>query len=215
MPYVCKMNNSQMRRTAVERCSLFSLCPLSFSEEAEPEATEFDLGTKIKTPKEVMLEELSLMKGKGSKMFKMRQARVEKFIVSTENLQNLQNLVPSKGGEMKTPPTPAPKPELPKEEVDPEAEKLKRRSEYVKTYISPWERAMKDDEELKATMRPQMPGPYVYQDLPKYKSFNRYVQVIFAKCWDKSCDFVHFFQQFHHIQVHLKKIVYYGKALFQ
>lgn len=143
-------------------------------EEAEPEATEFDLGTKIKTPKEVMLEELSLMKGKGSKMFKMRQARVEKFIVSTENLQNLQNLVPSIGGEMKTPPTPAPKPELPKaDEVDPEAEKLKRRSEYVKTYISPWERAMKDDEELKATMRPQMPGPYVYQDLPKYKSFNR------------------------------------------
>jgi len=33
-----------------------------------------------------MLEELSLMKNKGSKMFKMRQKRVEKFIVSDENL---------------------------------------------------------------------------------------------------------------------------------
>ncbi|XP_072523757.1 myozenin-1b [Salminus brasiliensis] len=142
-------------------------------EETEPEATEFDLGTKIKTPKEVMLEELSLMKGKGSKMFKMRQQRVEKFIISTENLENLQKLVPSLGCEMTTPPVPAPKPELPKDEVDPEAEKQKRRSEYVKTYVSPWERAMKDDEELKATMKPQMPGPYVYQDLPKYKSFNR------------------------------------------
>lgn len=36
-----------------------------------------------------MLEELSLMKGKGSKMFKMRQQRVDKFIISTENLVSL------------------------------------------------------------------------------------------------------------------------------
>ncbi|TWW78353.1 Myozenin-1 Calsarcin-2 [Takifugu flavidus] len=48
--------------------------------ESEPEASEFDLGKKIKTPKEIMLEELSLMKNRGSKMFKMRQKRVEKFI---------------------------------------------------------------------------------------------------------------------------------------
>lgn len=48
--------------------------------ESEPEASEFDLGTKISTPKDVMLEELSLLKNKGSKMFKMRQLRVEKFI---------------------------------------------------------------------------------------------------------------------------------------
>lgn len=48
--------------------------------ESEPEASEFDLGTKISTPKDVMLEELSLLKNKGSKMFKMRQLRVERFI---------------------------------------------------------------------------------------------------------------------------------------
>lgn len=48
--------------------------------ESEPEASEFDLGTKISTPKDIMLEELSLLKNKGSKMFKMRQLRVEKFI---------------------------------------------------------------------------------------------------------------------------------------
>lgn len=52
----------------------------------DPDAAEFDLGTKIKTPKDVMLEELSLMKNKGSKMFQMRQQRVEKFIVTNENL---------------------------------------------------------------------------------------------------------------------------------
>ncbi|KAL0179451.1 hypothetical protein M9458_024893, partial [Cirrhinus mrigala] len=59
------------------------------------------------------------------------------------------------------------------EEVNAEEEKEKRRREYIKTYVSPWERAMKDDEELKETMKLKMPGPQVYKDLPKYKSFNR------------------------------------------
>lgn len=52
---------------------------------SDPEASELDLGTKIKTPKDVMLEELSLLNNKGSKMFKMRQQRVEKFIVTNQN----------------------------------------------------------------------------------------------------------------------------------
>lgn len=38
------------------------------------------MGKKIRVPKDVMLEELSLLKNKGSKMFKMRQIRVERFI---------------------------------------------------------------------------------------------------------------------------------------
>ena len=54
--------------------------------ESDPEASEFDLGTKIKTPKDVMLEELSLLNNKGSKMFRMRQQRVERFIVSDESM---------------------------------------------------------------------------------------------------------------------------------
>ncbi|KAM9426592.1 myozenin-1b [Pholidichthys leucotaenia] len=141
-------------------------------DESDPEASEFDLGTKIKTPKDVMLEELSLLKNKGSKMFKMRQQRVEKFIVTNENMQNFQNLL------MSPPPVP-PRPEMPKEEivketVDAEAEKQKRRKEYVRTYVSPWERAMKDNDELKATMKPCMPGPIQkHPEPPHYKSFNR------------------------------------------
>ncbi|KAK7122615.1 hypothetical protein R3I94_019659 [Phoxinus phoxinus] len=135
------------------------------------EASELDLGTKIKAPRDVMLEELSLMKNKGSKMFKMRQKRVEQFIISDENLINL-HLVPSLECEMTAPPEPSPKPEPTQEEVNAEAEKEKRR-EYVNTYISPWEHAMKDDKELKETMRWKMPGPQVHKDLPKYKSFNR------------------------------------------
>ncbi|KAM9837561.1 myozenin-1b [Aulostomus maculatus] len=141
-------------------------------DESDPEATEFDLGTKIKTPKDLMLEELSLMTNKGSKMFRMRQQRVDRFIVTNEHMQNLQNLL------MSPPPTP-PKPEPPKEEVveetvDEEVEKQMKSKEYVRTYISPWERAMRGNEELTATMKTSMPGPIrIHPELPLYKSFNR------------------------------------------
>lgn len=64
------------------------------------------------------------------------------------------------------------------EEVNAKAEKKKRQLEYVKTYISPWEHAMKDDEKLKETMRWKMPGPQVHKELPKYKSFNRYYDIL-------------------------------------
>lgn len=140
-------------------------------DEPDSEAAEFDLGTKIKTPKDVMLEELSLLKNKGSKMFQMRQMRVEKFIVTSENLTNLENL-------LILPPPPPPKPEIIKEEEKPEVndveEKERRRKEYVRTYVSPWERAMKGDEILVATMKGAMPEPIkIHAELPQYKSFNR------------------------------------------
>ncbi|XP_028287192.1 myozenin-1b isoform X3 [Parambassis ranga] len=147
------------------------LSNVSQNEDESDAEAEFDLGTKIKTPKDVMLEELSLLKNKGSKMFRMRQQRVEKFIVTNENMQNLQNLL------MSPPPIP-PKPELPKEEfeetVNEEEERERRRKEYVRTYVSPWERAMKGNDELKATMKPSMPGPIqIHPELPQYKSFNK------------------------------------------
>lgn len=50
----------------------------------------------------------------------------------------------------------------------------KKKYEVVKTYMSPWERAMKGDKELMATMKIQMPGPIVEKDIPKYKCFNRW-----------------------------------------
>lgn len=59
---------------------MVSMCSLPVEYESDPEASEFDLGKKIKTPRDIMLEELSLLNNKGSKMFKMRQKRVEKFI---------------------------------------------------------------------------------------------------------------------------------------
>jgi len=140
-------------------------------DEADADPAELDLGTKIKTPKDVMLEELSLMKNKGSKMFQMRQQRVERFIVTNENMNNLENL-------LILPPLPPPKPEMVKKEDKPEVneaeEKQRRRKQYVRTYVSPWERAMRGDEILVATMKGQMPGPIqMHLELPQYKSFNR------------------------------------------
>ncbi|KAJ8418376.1 hypothetical protein AAFF_G00140850 [Aldrovandia affinis] len=202
--------------------------------ESEPEASEFDLGTKIRVPKDIMLEELSLLKNKGSKMFKLRKQRVERFIYENnpdlfnqESMDNFQKLVPSLGGKMMTvgghmvggmmvghagsggqAPIPPPKPgshgkgggagslsagghgsaggghghgliNLEGGEHGAAGDRAglsargKKRLEYVRTYISPWERAMKGNEELTATMRSHMPGPHVHGNLPKYKCFNR------------------------------------------
>jgi len=58
--------------------------------------------------------------------------------------------------------------------MDEEAENEKRRKEYAPTYISPWERAMKGNEELTSTMKAYMPGPIqMHREMPLYKSFNR------------------------------------------
>lgn len=45
---------------------------------------------------------------------------------------------------------------------------------HMKTYIAPWEKAMKGDESLIATLKTAMPGPIQQRDVPKYKCFNRY-----------------------------------------
>ncbi|XP_068597299.1 myozenin-1a isoform X2 [Brachionichthys hirsutus] len=200
--------------------------------ESEPEASEFDLGTKIKTPKDVMLEELSLLKNRGSKMFKMRKQRVEKFIYennpdvfSSDSMDNLQKFVPSLGGQMgcqminvgghflskeagqvnygglpvgSGAPVPPPKPGSKAEGaggaggagdaggVSGDAQEkggqgegagggsvTAKKHRQVKIYVSPWEKAMKGDVILVATMKTTMPGPIKQKDFPKWRSFNR------------------------------------------
>lgn len=42
---------------------------------------QLDLGKKVSVPQDLMMEELSLFANKGSKMFQMRQKRVDKFTV--------------------------------------------------------------------------------------------------------------------------------------
>uniref|UniRef100_H3CPT0 Myozenin 1 n=1 Tax=Tetraodon nigroviridis TaxID=99883 RepID=H3CPT0_TETNG len=193
------------------------------------DASEFDLGKKIKTPKEIMLEELSLMKNRGSKMFKMRQQRVEKFIYennpdlfTSESMDNLQKFVPSLGGQMggqminvgghsfskeaghmnfvglhrggghPVPPHKAWEQKgggnrektgkgegggaaVPTMDVIVAGGRSDGKTKYpqAKTYVSPWEKAMKGDKELIATLKTSMPGPLSKKDIPKWKSFNR------------------------------------------
>lgn len=44
---------------------------------------------------------------------------------------------------------------------------------HVKTYVSPWEKAMKGDEGLLATLKTNMPHPNAKRELLQYKCFNR------------------------------------------
>ncbi|XP_068114150.1 myozenin-1 [Hyperolius riggenbachi] len=75
--------------------------------EGEQDASRLNLGKKISVPREIMLEELSLSSNKGSKMFKLRQKRVEKFIYennpdvfSDNSLDHFQKFIPSVGGQL-------------------------------------------------------------------------------------------------------------------
>uniref|UniRef100_A0A3Q2R175 Myozenin 2b n=1 Tax=Fundulus heteroclitus TaxID=8078 RepID=A0A3Q2R175_FUNHE len=51
--------------------------------------TVMDLGKKLSTPKDIMLEELSLLSNRGSRLFKMRQRRSDKY--TFESIQNEAN----------------------------------------------------------------------------------------------------------------------------
>ncbi|KAM4636223.1 myozenin-1 [Discoglossus pictus] len=77
------------------------------SEEGEQDSSRLNLGKKISVPRDIMLEELSLLSNKGSKMFKLRQKRVEKFIYennpdvfSDNSLDHFQKFIPSVGGQL-------------------------------------------------------------------------------------------------------------------
>ncbi|XP_044276055.1 myozenin-1 [Varanus komodoensis] len=79
---------------------------LELTQEAMPqEGSKLNLGKKISIPRDVMLEELSLLTNRGSKMFKLRQMRVEKFIYENNpdiftdsSVDNFQRFIPSVGG---------------------------------------------------------------------------------------------------------------------
>ncbi|XP_062333629.1 myozenin-2b isoform X2 [Osmerus eperlanus] len=147
-----------------------------------------DLGKKLSTPKDIMLEELSLLSNRGSRLFKMRQRRSEKY--TFESIQNETNMqlnndlenteITEDGG--KTPPnTPAlgnpPNPENiapgyggPLQDVP--AEKFNSTA-VPKSYHSPWEQAIINDPALAETLNLKMPAPEPRPEGPDYKSFNR------------------------------------------
>uniref|UniRef100_A0A667YZ99 Myozenin 2a n=1 Tax=Myripristis murdjan TaxID=586833 RepID=A0A667YZ99_9TELE len=143
-----------------------------------------DLGKKVSVPKDIMLEELSFASNRGSRLFKMRQRRSEKYTFeSIQNEANKQSNPPQTShdtADTRTEPTPdsiAPVCALissgyggPLKDIPPE----KFNSTAIpKSYHSPWEQAIINDPNLADTLISHMPEPEPLPELPGYKSFNR------------------------------------------
>ncbi|XP_026216390.1 myozenin-2b [Anabas testudineus] len=138
-----------------------------------------DLGKKLSTPKDIMLEELSLLSNRGSRLFKMRQRRSDKY--TFESIQNeanaqLNNDILAQNThmvEIKVDAT-AHGNTLNAENTvsDMMAEKLNTTS-MPKSYHSPWEEAILGDPDLAETLKQRMPALGPRQELPEYRCFNR------------------------------------------
>ncbi|XP_028260681.1 myozenin-2b [Parambassis ranga] len=130
-----------------------------------------DLGKKLCTPKDIMLEELSLLSNRGSRLFKMRQRRSDKY--TFESIQNeanaqLNNMLNENTHtvEIKVDAPPG------SNEENTVSEKLNATAT-SKSYHSPWEEAILGDPDLVETVKLRMPPPDPRPELPEYKSFNR------------------------------------------
>ncbi|XP_059210176.1 myozenin-2-like isoform X2 [Centropristis striata] len=167
------------------------------------EDAEMDLGKKMNTPKDIMLEELSLASNRGSRLFKMRQRRSEKFTyesIQNENNKQLNNTTNSEtangtatdshsgenNGEVdQSPNVPSDNPDT---SMVPNPDRIapgyggplkdvppeKFNSTSVpKSYHSPWQQAISSDPTLADTLITNMSQPEPRPDLPGYKSFNR------------------------------------------
>ncbi|XP_054457067.1 myozenin-2a [Anoplopoma fimbria] len=150
-----------------------------------------------------MLEELSLASNRGSRLFKMRQRRSEKYTFETiqnENNNKLNNMILSQtengsatdnhssqnnadGDQSPAVPSDTPDTSM---VADPNSiapgyggplkgiPPEKFNSTAVpKSYHSPWEQAIISDPALVDMLITHMPEPEPKQDLPGYKSFNR------------------------------------------
>ncbi|KAK0139509.1 Myozenin-2 [Merluccius polli] len=139
-----------------------------------------DLGKKLSTPQDIMLEELSLMSNRGSRLFKMRQRRSDKY--TFESIQNeanalfhndplTQNAEISVDGE-NTSFTTEDAANAQCIATDPAAEGCGVMV-VSKCYHSPWEQAIIHDPDLAETLKLRMPALEPRAELPDYKSFNR------------------------------------------
>nr|XP_040037418.1 myozenin-2-like [Gasterosteus aculeatus aculeatus] len=167
------------------------------------EDVEMDLGKKINVPKDIMLEELSLASNRGSRLFKMRQRRSEKYTfesIHNENNKQLNSLIViqpenlsatdnhSGQNNMDVDQPPAVPSDTPDTSMEPNPDSIapgyggplkdippeKFNSTAVpKSYHSPWEQAIVSDPALADTLIPNMAEPEPRADLPGYKSFNR------------------------------------------
>ncbi|KAM9363926.1 myozenin-2b isoform 2-T2 [Symphorus nematophorus] len=137
-----------------------------------------DLGKKLSTPKDIMLEELSLLSNRGSRLFKMRQRRSEKY--TFESIQNeanaqLNNDIAENTHtvEIKVEPPADGNAATPENAVSNKTAEKLNASAMPKSYHSPWEQAILSDPDLAETLKLKMPAPDPRPDLPEYRCFNR------------------------------------------
>lgn len=168
MSQFCTMSTSERKKRAAAICR----------EVHGTNGDTIDLGKKLSTPKDIMLEELSLLSNRGSRLFKMRQRRSDKY--TFESIQNEANSLLSNDIDMNTH-TVEIKEDAPDQEntTNPEitlpdttAENLNV-SALHKSYHSPWEEAVLRDPDLAETLKVGMPAPDPRPELPEYKCFNR------------------------------------------
>ncbi|XP_070684162.1 myozenin-2b isoform X2 [Pempheris klunzingeri] len=138
-----------------------------------------DLGKKLSTPKDIMLEELSLLSNRGSRLFKMRQRRSDKY--TFESIQNEANAQLNNDVLADNTLTVEIKVDAPADgnTADPEnatSDTTAKKANAIampKSYHSPWEQAILSDPDLAETLKLRMPAPDPRPDLPGYKCFNR------------------------------------------
>ncbi|KAM6441391.1 myozenin-2 isoform 2-T2 [Liasis olivaceus] len=161
------------------------------------ESPQMDLGKKVSIPRDIMLEELSLLSNRGARLFKMRQRRSDKY--TYENLHFLSSkprnrneiiqfvqldahgMEPSHLNAPMTPPnTPDPRGPPNPETIAPgysgplktiPPEKFNTTS-VPKYYQSPWIEAIRNDPELLEALYPKLFKPEAIPELPNFKSFN-------------------------------------------
>ncbi|XP_034257411.1 myozenin-2 [Pantherophis guttatus] len=162
------------------------------------ESSQMDLGKKVSIPRDIMLEELSLLSNRGARLFKMRQKRSDKytyenlhFLSSTPRNRNeiiqcvqldAHGMEPSHLNAPMTPPnTPDPRGPPNPETIAPgysgplktiPPEKFNTTS-VPKYYQSPWIEAISNDPELLEALYPKLFKPEAIPELPNFKSFNR------------------------------------------
>uniref|UniRef100_A0A3P9MLU6 Myozenin 2b n=1 Tax=Oryzias latipes TaxID=8090 RepID=A0A3P9MLU6_ORYLA len=158
---------------------LVSVGIYTFIESCFLSGSVMDLGKKLSTPKDIMLEELSLLSNRGSRLFKMRQRRSEKY--TFESIQNETNTLltndilnrnnidfmvdPSTQGDQNANNPASGKPDTSQEKSD--------STGVHKTYHTPWEEAILSDPDLAETIKLRMPEPNPQPELPQFRCFNR------------------------------------------
>uniref|UniRef100_A0A8C5IV04 Myozenin 2 n=1 Tax=Junco hyemalis TaxID=40217 RepID=A0A8C5IV04_JUNHY len=143
-----------------------------------------NLGKKVSTPRDIMVEELSTLSNRGARLFKRRQRRSDKYTYENyhyvaskpRNVSILQWLLGDSTSDsfgahdVEYPTKQQHRYSGPLKEIPPEKFNTTAVPKY---YQSPWIEAIRDDPELLEALYPKLFAPEAKPELPDYRSFNR------------------------------------------